>query len=94
MILKNKKTGFVITIPCVPNNKGENNIKCDFCENERSEMGKNRILCRYPLCINYDYRATDYCCNGCSWDHQDYIEIHAEDKHGSKRLSTNRKQNI
>lgn len=28
-------------------------------------------LCLYPDCVNYSLRATDYCCTGCRWDHED-----------------------
>jgi hypothetical protein len=35
-------------------------------------------VCMYPECVNYDPKAKKYCCDGCSWDHQAYLEIHGE----------------
>lgn len=34
--------------------------------------------CMYPLCVNFDLSVKEYCCNGCSWDHHDYIELYGD----------------
>lgn len=43
-------------------------------------------VCMYPLCANFDPNAKKYCCNGCSWDHRDYIEIHGDDRNSKNTV--------
>ena len=31
--------------------------------------------CKYPSCVNYNPKSESYCCNGCAWDHADYIRL-------------------
>lgn len=31
--------------------------------------------CAYPDCVNYKKGAKSYCCNGCSWDHEDWKRL-------------------
>lgn len=47
--------------------------------NFQQDIKMKEKICMYPLCVNYDPKAKKYCCNGCSWDHHDYIEIHGKD---------------
>lgn len=47
-------------------------------QNKKEEINMNEKKCMYPLCTNFDPKAKVYCCNGCSWDHHDYIEIYGK----------------
>ena len=40
--------------------------------------------CKYPDCTNYIAEAKTYCCNGCSWDHKDYIRLGLDKKKENK----------
>ena len=40
-----------------------------LCEIARQWVYELEKTCKYPRCINYSPEAENYCCNGCSWDH-------------------------
>ncbi len=39
-----------------------------------------KLECLYPLCINYDKNANNYCCVGCNCDHTSQKQINKRKK--------------
>jgi hypothetical protein len=52
----------------------------------KESINMKEKTCVYPLCVNFDPKAKNYCCNGCAYDHYDYIELHEKEKQDPKKV--------
>lgn len=41
---------------------------------EREKQEHKNKCCKYYHCSEYKESATSFCCNGCAWDNESYLD--------------------